>query len=37
MKTLDIDLDSIQIKPITTKHDFEEANEIILMLLLLQI
>lgn len=29
MKTLDIDLDKIRIKPITSGQDFEEANEII--------
>lgn len=29
MRTLDIDLDSIKIKPISNERDFEEANEII--------
>lgn len=29
MKTGNIELDSIKIKPITTEQDFEEANEII--------
>ncbi|MCP9769671.1 helix-turn-helix domain-containing protein [Lacihabitans sp. LS3-19] len=29
MKTLDIDLDTIKIKPITNEQDFEDANDII--------
>ncbi len=29
MKTLDIDLDNIRIRPIITEQDFEEAHEII--------
>lgn len=33
MKTLNIDLDSIKIKPITNEQDFEDANDIINVLI----